>query len=191
VETPAAEEPAPLAVEAIAPVVAETVDSEADEVPAAEPAPEIAATDEAPAEPEAPKVVLLWRPGRSDGGRHRHQRQGDRQGQPGGRRDRGRHQGKGGDKPADATPKEPRVLWRADDPQFQRKPRPEGERDGRNRQDGNKRRDERHEGKRRDERGDRNERRFDAPKPRDDKPQRMDPDSPFAKLAALRDQLRK
>lgn len=189
-EAPEAEEPAALAAEAVAPVVAETAEAEAGAADAPAPEAPAAEADVPSAEPEAPKVVLLWRPGRSDGGR-RHQRPGDRQGQPGGRRDRARHQGKAADKPADAAPKEPRVLWRADDPQFQRKPRPEGERDNRNRHEGNKRRDERQDGKRRDERGDRNERRFEAPKPRDEKPQRIDPDSPFAKLAALRDQLRK
>ena len=181
-EEGSAEEPSEIAAEAIAPVVVEaTIDFEA---PASsEPAQDVPAADTAPAEPEEPKVVLLWRPARNEN-RFRHQRQGDRNGAPQGRRDRGR--GNKGAKPEDGAPKEPKVLWRADDPQFQRKPRPEGERDNRNRnrQDG-----KHHEGKRRD---DRPERKFEHQnRPREEKPARIDPDSPFAKLAALRDQLRK
>ena len=75
------------------------------------------------------------------------------------------------------------MLWRADDPRPPRLPRPEGE----------QRRD--FKGKdRRDDRGPRNKddrapRNFEAAPKRD--AGKIDPDSPFAKLAALRDQLRK
>jgi len=183
-EEVSAEEPSEIAAEAVAPVVVEAA-SEAEAPASSEPsvAQDVPAADTTPVEPEEPKIVLLWRPARNEN-RFRHQRQGDRNGQPQGRRDRGR--GNKGAKPEDGAPKEPKVLWRADDPQFQRKPRPEGERDNRNRnrQDG-----KHHEGKRRE---DRPERKFEHQnRPREEKPARIDPDSPFAKLAALRDQLRK
>ena len=142
------------------------------------------AADTVPAAPEEPKTVLLWRPARNEN-RFRNQRPGARDGAPQGRRDRGRgNKGRDAAKPEDAAPKEPKVLWRADDPQFQRKPRPEGERDNRTRRDGKP-----HEGKRSDGRP---ERKFEnQARPREEKPRPVDPDSPFAKLAALRDQLRK
>lgn len=183
-EEVSAEEPSEITAEAVAPVVVEAA-ADVDAPASSEPPvlQDVPAADTARAEPEEPKVVLLWRPARNEN-RFRHQRQGDRNGAPQGRRDRGR--GNKGAKPEDSAPKEPKVLWRADDPQFQRKPRPEGERDNRNRnrQDG-----KHHEGKRRD---DRPERKFEHQnRPREEKPARIDPDSPFAKLAALRDQLRK
>ncbi|MCR5857082.1 helicase-related protein [Mesorhizobium sp. J428] len=183
-EEVSAEDPSEIAAEAIAPVVVEAA-ADVDAPASSEPPvlQDVPAADTTAAEPEEPKVVLLWRPARNEN-RFRHQRQGDRNGAPQGRRDRGR--GNKGAKPEDSAPKEPKVLWRADDPQFQRKPRPEGERDNRNRnrQDG-----KHHEGKRRD---DRPERKFEHQnRPREEKPARIDPDSPFAKLAALRDQLRK
>ncbi|SMH57746.1 helicase-related protein [Mesorhizobium australicum] len=178
------EQSSEIAAEAVAPVVVEAA-SEAEAPASSEPsvAQDVPAADATPTEPEEPKIVLLWRPARNEN-RFRHQRQGDRNGQPQGRRDRGR--GNKGAKPEDGAPKEPKVLWRADDPQFQRKPRPEGERDNRNRN----RQDGKHlEGKRRE---DRPERKFEHQnRPREEKPARIDPDSPFAKLAALRDQLRK
>ncbi|MBX3572012.1 MAG: DEAD/DEAH box helicase [Mesorhizobium sp.] len=184
-EDVSAGESSEIAAEAVAPVVVEA-DAVADAPASAEPPAEqdAPAADTAPAESEEPKVVLLWRPARNEN-RFRNQRQGARDGAPQGRRDRGRgYKGRDGAKPEDATPKEPKILWRADDPQFQRKPRPEGERDNRNRRDGKP-----HEGKRRD---DRPERKFENQgRPREEKPRPIDPDSPFAKLAALRDQLRK
>ncbi|MCO5161608.1 MAG: helicase [Mesorhizobium sp.] len=185
IEEISAGEPSEIAAEAVAPVVVEAT-SEAEALTPSEPpaAQEALAADTAPAELEEPKVVLLWRPARNEN-RFRNQRHGARDGAPQGRRDRGRGgKGRDGAKPEDAAPKEPKVLWRADDPQFQRKPRPEGDRDNRNRRDGKG-----HEGKRRD---DRPERKFENQgRPREEKPRPIDPDSPFAKLAALRDQLRK
>ena len=136
----------------------------ATEAPADEQAP--ADTDTAPAaEPEAPKPVLLWRPG----GRNENQRTGRPQG--GDRRGEGRVQGE------------------------------RGAREGGPREGGRPNRDNRRpEGKKdrppRGERPDRQERgkppqpaRFEAKPPRKEKP--VDPDSPFAKLAALKEQMKK
>ncbi len=179
------EQPSEIAAEAVAPVAVEAA-AEAEAPASAEPSvvQDGTAADNVPAAPEEPKTVLLWRPARNEN-RFRNQRPGARDGAPQGRRDRGRgNKGRDAAKPEDATPKEPKVLWRADDPQFQRKPRPEGERDNRTRRDGKP-----HEGKRSDGRP---ERKFEnQARPREEKPRPVDPDSPFAKLAALRDQLRK
>ncbi|MDY6961416.1 MAG: helicase, partial [Pseudomonadota bacterium] len=123
------------------------------------------------AEAEEPKPVLLWRPG----GRNENQRggrpsQGERR--PGGRGGENREQGE---------------------------PRSQGERE--TREGGRPKRDNRRpEGKpERQNRGDRNDRpdrgkapqpaRFEAKPPRKEKP--VDPDSPFAKLAALKEQMKK
>ncbi|TIV80581.1 MAG: hypothetical protein E5V78_23595, partial [Mesorhizobium sp.] len=79
------------------------------------------------------------------------------------------------------------------------KPRP----DAGDRREGGERREGRPQGDRREGRpdwkGNRQEGKGNAPggkpafqgKPREERPQRFDPDSPFAKLAALRDQLKK
>lgn len=164
-----------------------------------------ATTDEAAAEAEEPKPVLLWRQGRFDHQpRHRHDNRRDNRqrngqatrdgrtdatgetgGQTGGRPNEGRRdQGDGAGKP------------RFDRSKF--KPRPQGEAG------------ERREGKPQGERPDRRDGRPDwkggrqdgkggaqsgkpafHTKPREERPVRFDPDSPFAKLAALRDQLKK
>ncbi|MCP8896915.1 helicase [Shinella daejeonensis] len=153
------------------PVAAESAaEEQAVETPAAEVLPETRTeTPEAAAvaevEPVEPKPVLLWRPG----GRNDNQRQGQRQGERRGERQRGqpggeRREGRGN--------------------------RPEG-----NRSDG-KGRDGKPHGKGRPDRGERQDRggkpqqaKFEARPPRKDKP--IDPDSPFAKLAALKEQLKK
>ncbi|MDK4705464.1 helicase-related protein [Rhizobium sp. CNPSo 4062] len=159
---------------------------------------EAVAVAEVAAEPAEPKPVLLWRlGGRNDnqqrqGGRghgDRRGQQGEGRGQHGNRRGGGEQQASGG----------------------------EGNREGRDRRDG---RDNRggdnkgprgnreggrpqHQGNRgergdRQDRGDRNDRnnrgasqplRFEAKPPRKEKP--IDPDSPFAKLAALKEQMKK
>jgi ATP-dependent RNA helicase SUPV3L1/SUV3 len=147
---------------------------------AAAPAADLLATPEAPAEP---KPVLLWRPG----GRNDNQRPVRTQGE---RRNSGANQG---------ARTEQKTEGRTDGP-----------RDGNFRDD--KRRDGGHAGKPRDRdgqrdknasRGDRNDRgprkdrdtkpaqpqRFEAKPPRKEKP--IDPDSPFAKLAALKEQMKK
>jgi ATP-dependent RNA helicase SUPV3L1/SUV3 len=116
-----------------------------------------------PAEPaEEPKPVLIWRQGRFE---RQHQRSGGRHGQRG---------------------------------QQARSERPEG---GEGRKDDNRRFDRNRKGGKPG--GDRFERKGDRqdakdggkpkfePRKRDERPARIDPDSPFAKLAALRDQLKK
>jgi len=116
-----------------------------------------------PAEPaEEPKPVLIWRQGRFA---RQHQRSGGRHGQRG---------------------------------QQARSERPEG---GEGRKDDNRRFDRNRKGGK--PAGDRFERKGDRqdakgggkpkfePRKRDERPARIDPDSPFAKLAALRDQLKK
>ena len=119
----------------------------------------------APAEDEAvveePKPILLWRPVRHDG----RQRHGRGRGAP----NHGPNQGKGEQR------------------------REGGERQGRGGDGGDR---ERERGKKFKGKGDgrRDERRSnDRPggKPREERPARIDPDSPFAKLAALREQLKK
>ncbi|WP_168878779.1 helicase-related protein [Rhizobium sp. P28RR-XV] len=180
---------------------AETVSQEAG-APAdapAEAAPVATETDAVAdaAEPAEPKPVLLWRlGGRSDNQQRQGGRgHGDRRGQQGeGRGQQGNRRG-GGEQQANAS---------------------EGNREGRDRRDG---RDNRggdkaprgnreggrpqHQGNRgdRQERGERNDRndrnnrgasqplRFEAKPPRKEKP--IDPDSPFAKLAALKEQMKK
>ncbi len=170
-ETPAAE-----AVEAEAPAAEAAVT----EAPAAETeSVEAPAATEAPAEGEPAEVkpVLLWRPGsrhdnqRQGGHRHGGERQGERQDRGerrGGERNRGQQAGERGD-------------------------RREGGRGGRPDQKG---RDGKPQGGNRPDRGERNERggkpqqaKFEARPPRKEKP--IDPDSPFAKLAALKEQLKK
>jgi ATP-dependent RNA helicase SUPV3L1/SUV3 len=145
-----------------------------------------------PTEPEEPKPVLLWRPG---GGRETNQRGG--RPQPNGER-----RGNGGGQRA-----APGAAGAEEGPAQNRRDgrRPEGE--GRNangereRRDGgrpNRENNRRPEGGRpeRQERGDRPDRaknappaRFEAKPPRKEKP--LDPDSPFAKLAALKEQMKK
>lgn len=193
-EEPGTEAGSPVAADAVAPVAvditAETLSGDAPATPAAT------------ADVEDPKPILIWRLNRTDGNRRhgrdqqrggpRRRPQGGEQaatGAPGeqaakdGQRKGGHRRGKRNPDKKDETPKEPKVLWRASDPRPERPPRPEGEQQ--------QRRENR--GPRRDDRKPRNEdrapRNFEAGPKRDaGKP---DPDSPFAKLAALRDQLRK
>ncbi|CAH2394436.1 helicase-related protein [Mesorhizobium ventifaucium] len=190
--------------------------SAATEAVSAEPAAAEAATGkaapEAAKEAEEPKPILLWRQGRFDQRpRRRHHdnrprdtdnrprspqvtrdgrsnapaEAGQQAGAPGGRPAReGRRDGDGAGKP------------RFDRSKF--KPKPQGEAG------------EQRDGKPQGERPDRRESRPDwkggrpdgkggapggkpafQPKPREERPVRFDPDSPFAKLAALRDQLKK
>ncbi len=174
-ESPAAAEEAPSE-----PEPAQAV-ADAEAQPAAEAAPvQDAAPETAAEEQEAPKTVMLWRPGRFEGRRGRPeqrrgeqgQRAGDRQGRNE-RHGRGEHQGRPEQKGGEAGGAERQGKpfrgknGRPQDGGFQKKgPRPE-------------------------RRGDR---RPDNQPPRPPRPERkveIDPDSPFAKLAALRDQLRK
>ncbi|TPJ29039.1 helicase-related protein [Mesorhizobium sp. B2-7-2] len=164
---------------------------------------EDSAGGEAPAEAEEPKPVLLWRQARFDHQRprHRHDNRRDnrlRGTQPAG--EAGAASGQPGDRPAQEGRREQREG--AGKPRFDRskfKPRPEtgDRREGAERREG-KPQGERREG-RPDWKGGRQDGKGNAPggkpafqgKPREERPQRFDPDSPFAKLAALRDQLKK
>ncbi|WP_162911453.1 helicase-related protein [Shinella zoogloeoides] len=159
--------------EATAEAPAETV-----EAPAAATEAPVAETAEAPVaeaagegEPAEAKPVLLWRPGSRHDNQRQGQRHGDRQGQ-GERRGGERHRGQ---------------------PAGERGERREG---GRGRPDQNKGRDGKPQGGNRPDRGERNDRggkpqqaKFEARPPRKEKP--IDPDSPFAKLAALKEQMKK
>lgn len=160
------------------------------EAPAAEAAPAEAAVAEASEAAEEPKPILLWRQGRFEQRpRHRQDnrpRGGQREpraagaaGAPAARQgeaNRSREGGEGG-----------RDNGR---PRFDRKPggKPQGE-GGRpeNRGRGERPQGEKHGG---DRGGFKGKPAF-QPKPREERPVRIDPDSPFAKLAALRDQLKK
>ncbi|WP_421590152.1 helicase-related protein [Shinella sp. M27] len=153
---------------------------------------EAPAAVEAAAEGEAveAKPVLLWRPGsrhdnqRQGGHRHGGERQGDRNGErQGDRLDRGDR--RGGDRNRGQQAGE----------RGERGERRDGGRGGRPDQ-GKGGRDGKPQGGNRPDRGDRNERsakpqqaKFEARPPRKEKP--IDPDSPFAKLAALKEQLKK
>ncbi|TPJ27842.1 helicase-related protein [Mesorhizobium sp. B2-8-3] len=168
---------------------------------------------ETAAETEEPKPVLLWRQARFDHQRlrHRHDNRRDnrpRGGQPARDGQPGAAAGQPGDRPAQEGRREQRDG--AGKPRFDRskfKPRPET---GERREVGERRegrpqgeRPDRHEGGRREGRpewkGNRQDGKGNAQggkpafqgKPREERPQRFDPDSPFAKLAALRDQLKK
>jgi ATP-dependent RNA helicase SUPV3L1/SUV3 len=157
---------------------------------------------------EEPKPILLWRPQRFEGrprqrhgDRRQHQGQRGRQGQGAapadGADNRGPRHGKPqfdrprrGDQPAAGNGAE----GRGDRPPRHGKP---GGRPNQGRPDQEKRFD----GNRPDTRGDRPDRKPDdrhrggkppfQQKPREERAPRFDPDSPFAKLAALRDQLKK
>ncbi len=145
---------------------------------------EPAATEEQSAEPVEPKPVLLWRPGgRSDNQRGT--------GRPGGDR---RPQGQRNPAPREGgeAAGEKRGEGRRDD----RRSDNRGERRDDNRGKFAGKGDRQDRGDRKD-RGPRPERdnnksqpaRFEAKPPRKEKP--IDPDSPFAKLAALKEQLKK
>ncbi len=174
---------------------------------AAEPSPEVSAevapaaeaeasVSETPAaEAEEPKPVLLWRPG---GGRSEQQRGGRPQGE---RRGHG-HQNRGGEGQAEGG-QQRRDNRRGGEG---RNNEGRGEQEGRGRDGGKPNRGDRRPDNRggdrpprgdRPDRNDRNDRnkssqqpaRFEARPPRKEKP--LDPDSPFAKLAALKEQLKK
>ncbi|WP_440983436.1 helicase-related protein [Shinella sumterensis] len=169
-EAPAAEAPASET------PVEETPAAETAEAPAASDAAAPEAAGES-AEPVEAKPVLLWRPG----SRHDNQRQGgqrhggerpERGERRGGDRNRGQQAGERGERREGGR-------GRPDQNRGGRDGKPQG---------GNRDRNE--------QRGERNERggkpqqaKFEARPPRKEKP--IDPDSPFAKLAALKEQLKK
>jgi ATP-dependent RNA helicase SUPV3L1/SUV3 len=128
------------------------------------------ATDPAPAEAgaetEEPKPILLWRPARFERGpRHQHHRG----------HGKAQHQ-------ADATAGGNRREERnGGNRRFERKGKPGGFDGGGQERNGNGKRPHNGPGKGKPA----------FQKPREERPARFDPDSPFAKLAALRDQLKK
>ncbi|TWF50160.1 helicase-related protein [Neorhizobium alkalisoli] len=157
------------------------------------------AAEAKPAEAEEPKPVLLWRPGggrenNQRGGRPQGERHGDRRGGQGqGQRSggNGENQQREGGERRDARPNGNNNRGDRDRNQNRRE-----DGGGRPPRDNNRRPDNRGE---RPDRGDRNDRpdrnksqqpaRFEAKPPRKEKP--IDPDSPFAKLAALKEQMKK
>ncbi|MEC9464025.1 MAG: helicase, partial [Pseudomonadota bacterium] len=166
---------------------AEAAPAPAEEAPASDAAPAEAAASEQPAEAaEAaePKPVLLWRPGgRSDNQRGT--------GRPGGDR---RPQGQRNQAPREGG--EGRAEGRGEGRRDDRRSDNRGDRRDDNRGKFGGKGDRQDRGDRKD-RGPRPERdnnksqpaRFEAKPPRKEKP--VDPDSPFAKLAALKEQLKK
>ncbi len=210
----AAAEAAPPVIQAAEPAVQLEISTEGDTAPAEGVEASQAAAGEAPAEPEEPKPILLWRQARFDHQRPRHRQDNrrdnrPRNGQPARDGQAGAASAEPGDKPAHEGRRDQRDG--AGKPRFDRskfKPRPDA---GERRENGERRegrpqgdRPDRHEGGRREGRSDWKGKRQDgkgnAPaagkpafqaKPREERPQRFDPDSPFAKLAALRDQLKK
>ncbi|WP_192182100.1 helicase-related protein [Mesorhizobium amorphae] len=166
------------------------------------------ATGEPAPEAEEPKPILLWRQGRFEQRpRHRHH-DNRRDNRPrNGQAAQGRSDAPAGTEaaPGSRPPQEGRREQRDgvgkprfDRSKFKPRPQPQGEAG------------ERREGKPQGERPDRRESRPDwkggrqdgkggaqggkpafQAKPREERPVRFDPDSPFAKLAALRDQLKK
>jgi ATP-dependent RNA helicase SUPV3L1/SUV3 len=158
-----------------APVSATEEAAETEATETAEPA-----ADAAPAEP---KPVLLWRPGgRNDTQRSDNRRPGNR-GQ-GERRAEGAEDRKAGPRDNASRDGAPRDDNRKRD----------GGRPDRNSHNNRNDRSDRGERKDRPDRNDRGgkpqgQQRFEAKPPRKEKP--LDPDSPFAKLAALKDQLKK
>ena len=164
------------------------------EMPVSDEAPAVAG-EAAPAasteEPAEPKPVLLWRPGgRNDNQRGQQRGQGDRRPQQ--NRNRG-----GGEARQDGERRDSREGGRdgnregrdnnrrgGDRPDNKFKPR-EG---GRGDQGGRGERSDRQDRRDRNDRGSQPAR-FEAKPPRKEKP--IDPDSPFAKLAALKEQMKK
>lgn len=171
---------------------AAAVEGEAVEAPVAEAASEEAVAAEAVpegAEAAEPKPVLLWRPGgRNENQRGENRRPGNRgQGRGEGAREQGERRGEGRRDNRDGANRE--AANRSGDG--------ERKRDGGRPDRGNNRNNDRHDRGERKDRPERNDRggkpqgqqRFEAKPPRKEKP--LDPDSPFAKLAALKEQLKK
>lgn len=171
---------------------ATVAEGEAAEAPVAEAASEEAAAAEAApesADATEPKPVLLWRPGgRNENQRGENRRPGNRgQGRGEGAREQGERRSEGRRDNRDGANRE--AANRSGDG--------ERKRDGGRPDRGNNRNNDRHDRGERKDRPERNDRggkpqgqqRFEAKPPRKEKP--LDPDSPFAKLAALKEQLKK
>ncbi|MNE05304.1 hypothetical protein D3C80_978620 [compost metagenome] len=168
-------------------------EGEAAEAPVTEAAGEaVAANETTPvegAEAAEPKPVLLWRPGgRNENQRGENRRPGNRgHGREQGAREQGERRGEGRRDNRDGANRD--AANRGGDG--------ERKRDGGRPDRGNNRNNDRHDRGERKDRPERNDRggkpqgqqRFEAKPPRKEKP--IDPDSPFAKLAALKEQLKK
>lgn len=175
--------------ESAAAPVAETVAEPVAEVPA-EPAAEApadaateAAAETAAQEPaageeheEAPKMITIWRQGRFEG-------------RP--RREQGNRNARGNDRDRGAAPAEGEAP--GEKRAFRGKPRGDGPQRGRNERQRGGKPGGKPGGKRDGQRDAKpsGERRWEAQPPRDARPAKLDPDSPFAKLAALKEQLKK
>ncbi|MBZ9716923.1 helicase [Mesorhizobium sp. AD1-1] len=163
-----------------------------------------AATGEPAPEAEAPKPILLWRQGRfeqrprnrDDNRRNNRPRNGQARGRSDAPADAGAPNAAApGERPAHEGRRDGAGKPRFDRSKFKPKPQAEGEQ-RRDRPQGE--RPDRREG-RPDWKGGRPDGKGGPqggkpafqPKPREERPVRFDPDSPFAKLAALRDQLKK
>ncbi len=165
-----AEQPA----EATAATAADTVVAE----PPAEAAP--ANENETAAEIEEPKPILLWRQVRFDrhrgGHRHDQRQRGNRvaHGQPA-----SEHGGPAGERSAgrERSGRDRFKGAQGERPQGERQNRPDWKKGGKDQQ--------------RDGHGGSQGKPAFRDRPREERPARIDPDSPFAKLAALRDQLKK
>jgi len=157
---------------------------------------------------EAPKPILLWRQGRFEQrprhheGRNNRQRNGQARGRGNAPAEAGAAQATGapGERPANEGRRDGAGKPRFDRSKFKPKPQGEGEqrRDGRPQGERPERREgrpdwkgSRPEGKGGPDRGKGGAKPAFQAKPREERPVRFDPDSPFAKLAALRDQLKK
>ena len=214
-EAPAVETPgAPILTEAELEPAREPVPADAlSALPAAsaEPSPQseaagaVVATDETPAAPAEPELLEVWRPHRHQGGRRPEQGQrGQREGatgerQPGGRRGDRPNRGRPGGPRRDGEPQSPAAAAGAPpSPRPEREPRRDDRPRGDQRSEGRGRpeqgrgprpdfkRDGRPGGPRREDRGGDRFQQPPRPRPADREP---DPDSPFAKLAALKAQL--
>ncbi|MDF1600516.1 helicase-related protein [Mesorhizobium sp. YIM 152430] len=169
VAEPVAEAPAEPAAEAPADAATET---------AAEPAAETAAQEPAAGEEpeETPKMITIWRQGRFEG-------------RP--RREQGNRNARGNDRNRGAAPAEGEAP--GEKRAFRGKPRGDGPQRGRDERQRGGKPGGKPGGKRDGQRDAKpsGERRWEAQPPRDARPAKLDPDSPFAKLAALKEQLKK
>ena len=208
-EETAAEAPATDAAAAADAPVAEASETQAPTEAAETAAPAEASAAEEAGEPVEPKPVLLWRlGGRNDNQRQARGGHGERRGGHGQERgqnqergDRNRRPG-GGDGNRGGDGRDNNRHNRAKDGDGRDGGRPQQARGDRNNQSrGDQPRGDRQDRGDRKDRGERNDRndrnnnrgsqplRFEAKPPRKEKP--IDPDSPFAKLAALKEQMKK
>ncbi len=135
---------------------------------------------------EEPKPILLWRPGRFDRQGHRRHDQRPRHG-------RGQADGaEAGDRPPHRQGGRPPFQGRREGDAAGRGGKPKFDRERFKGPKGEGGRPDFRKGKREDGQSERGQKpAFQARPPREERPAKIDPLSPFAKLAALRDQLKK